>query len=464
MGLGLSGEATARFLLGRGARVVVSEARPEAEMGKAPAELRAEGAEVECGGHRKEVFAACEMVVVSPGVPPRLPSLESARSAGASVVSEVELASRFLKGRIAGVTGSNGKSTVTAMAAAILNEAGLRARPCGNIGLPLISLVGPPSRDVYVKDLGRTEPMGGDAADVVYVAEMSSFQLEGIETLKPKAAALLNLSPDHQDRYDDPSDYYAAKARIFMNQDAGDAAILNADDAETWALVRTMKGKVIPFSLRGKAGEGVLLRDGGLVHVEEGAETPLMPASEVPLAGRHNLENTAAAAAIARSFGAAPEAIRRAVASFTPLPHRLRFVRRVRGASIYDDSKATNTGSTLRAVEAFDAPVVLLLGGRDKGGDFASLVPALAGRVRAVVTFGEAGPLIAERLEGSLPVIRGGPLGQATRVAIEAARPGDVVLLAPACASFDAYSGYAARGDDFVRSVNEIAAGMETKG
>lgn len=459
MGLGLSGTASARFLLARGAKVVVSEARPESDLGGAPAELREEGAVVECGGHRREVFAGCDLVVLSPGVPPRLEALQAARAGGARVVSEIELASRYLRGKIVAVTGSNGKSTVTALAASILNEAGLRARPCGNIGLPLISLVGPPSAEMYVKDLGRPEPTGGDAPDAVYVAEVSSFQLEAIESFHPKVAALLNLSPDHQDRYEVPADYYAAKARIFMNQRDGDVAVLNADDPETWALAPGMRARLLPFSLRGNAREGVLLRDGSLVHVEGEGVTPLMPASDVPLPGRHNLENVAAAAAIALALTAPPPAIRKAVASFQALPHRLRFVRRVRGAAVYDDSKATNVGSTIRAVEAFDEPVVLLLGGRDKGGDFAALVPHLAGRVRAVVTFGEAGPRIADRLHGLLPVVRGGALQDAARAAIEGARPGDVVLLAPACASFDAYSGYAARGDDFVRMVNEIADG-----
>jgi UDP-N-acetylmuramoylalanine--D-glutamate ligase len=302
------------------------------------------------------------------------------------------------------------------------------------------------------------EATGGDAPEVVYVAEVSSFQLEAIETFRPKVAALLNLSPDHQDRYEAPSDYYAAKARIFMNQEADDFAVLNADDPETWAMAPKLKARVIPFSLKGNAGSGVLLRDGALVHAADGRSTPIMPAADVPLPGRHNLENVAAAAAIALALEASPSAIRRGVASFQALPHRLRFVRRVRGAAVYDDSKATNVGSTIRAVEAFTEPIVLLLGGRDKGGDFPSLVPHLAGRVRSIVTFGEAGPLIAGQLGGLLPVIQGGSLRQAARSAVDAARPGDVVLLAPACASFDAYTGYAARGDDFVRIVNELAA------
>ncbi|HZE88496.1 MAG TPA: UDP-N-acetylmuramoyl-L-alanine--D-glutamate ligase, partial [Verrucomicrobiae bacterium] len=256
-----------------------------------------------------------------------------------------------------------------------------------------------------------------------------------------------------------PADYYAAKARVFMNQTAEDTAILNADDPEAWSLRAGLRARLIPFSIEGNVAEGVVLRGGELVHVEGGRAVPLMESREVPLVGRHNLENVAAAAAIARALSAPPEAIRRAVLAFQALPHRLRFVRRVRGAVVYDDSKATNVGSTIRAIQSFDTPIVLLLGGRDKGGDFASLIPHLRERVRAVVTFGEAGPRIAARLKGAIPILEGGPLAAAARAAVEAARPGDVVLLAPACASFDAYTGYAARGDDFVRIIGEIDTG-----
>lgn len=458
MGLGLSGEAAARFLVGRGAKVVASESRDEAALGSLPSELRALGAVVECGPHRGGVFEGCEIVVLSPGVPPRQEALERARASGARVVSEVELASWYLEGKIVGITGSNGKSTVTALSAAILNESGVRARPCGNIGLPLIAMAGGLRGEMHVKDLGRSESFGNDAPDAVYVVEASSFQLEGIETFHPAVAALLNLSPDHQDRYDRAEDYYAAKARIFMNQKAGDVAVLNADDPPTWSLAREIRSRIVPFSVEGKADSGVLVTDGRLIRIEDGAETFLMDVSEVPLRGRHNLENVAASAAVALSMGGKAAAVRRAVGNFQALPHRLKFVGEVRGAAVYDDSKATNVGSTIRALEAFESPIVLLLGGRDKGGDFLSLIPHLKRCARAVVTFGEAGADIAERLTGEVPVIRGGPLAEAVRAAIDASRAGDVVLLAPACASFDAYSGYAARGDHFTRIVREIAA------
>lgn len=461
MGLGLSGEAAARFLLSRGASVVATDLREESALGSAVAELRAAGAVVECGRNSPGVFEGCEFVVVSPGVPPDQPPLREARRRGVKVISEIELAGRFLAGRIAGITGSNGKSTVTAMTSAILTESGFRARPCGNIGLPLIAMADATPRLVKVKDLGREEPTGGDAPDVIYVAEISSFQLEATESFRPCVAALLNLSPDHLDRYASPEDYYAAKARIFANQGLGDTAVINADDPQTWALATGLRARVVSFSLGAGDGEGIRLRQGRLVHVRGGEETFLMPASEVALPGRHNLENVAASAAIAMSLGASPVAVRSAAGAFQALPHRLRFVRRIGGVAVYDDSKATNEGAAIRAVESFSDPVILLLGGRDKGGDFEALGRRVAGRVRTFVTFGEAGPAIASRLPGEADVIAGGSLEEAARLAIEAASPGDVVLLAPACASFDAFSGYAARGDAFVEAVERIALERE---
>lgn len=461
MGLGLSGEAAVRFLIARGASVVATDLRAEGELGPAVAELRASGARIECGGHSPEIFEQCDFVVISPGVPPDQPPVREARRRGVKVISEIELAGRFLTGRIAGITGSNGKSTVTALTSAILTESGLRARPCGNIGLPLIAMADTTPRRVKVKDLGREESTGGDAPDVIYVAEISSFQLEAIESFRPSVAALLNLSPDHQDRYASPADYYAAKARIFSNQRSSDTAVINADDPQTWALATTLRARLVSFSLGSGDGEGVRLRDGRLVHVQGGSETFLISASDVGLPGRHNLENVAASAAIALSLGARASAVRGAVAPFRGLPHRLRFVRKIDGVAFYDDSKATNEGATLRAVESFTTSVVLLLGGRDKGGDFAALARRIAGRVRTVVTFGEAGPAIAPHMRREMEVIEAGSLEDAARRAIEAATPGDVVLLAPACASFDAFSGYAARGEAFVREVERLALERE---
>jgi len=461
MGLGLSGEASARFLASRGARVVASDARAEGELGSVPASLRELGVEVETGGHGAGVFEGCDIVVLSPGIRADHESLEAARRTGARVVGEVELASWFLRGKLAGVTGSNGKSTVTALSAAMLRASGLKARPCGNIGLPLVALLGPEGGSIHVKDLGRAETLGGDSEDAVYVAELSSFQLETIESFRPRVAALLNLSPDHQDRYAAPANYYAAKARIFENQTPEDVAVLNADDPATWSLATSLRARLHAFSLGGGGGEGVRVKDGVLVHVDGGRETALMDVSEIPLPGRHGKENVAASAAVAMALGASAEGVRRATVEFDGLPHRLSLVAKHRGVLVYDDSKATNVGSALTAVEAFDAPVILLLGGRDKGGDFEEMATRLAGRVKGVVTFGEAGASIADRIGRLVPVTRAGGLDDAAREALAAAEPGDVVLLSPACASFDAFTSYAARGEAFTRIVRSIVSAKE---
>lgn len=461
MGLGVTGEAVARFLRARGAAVVAVDARPESDLGPGVGELRAAGATVRADDADPDAFESCDLVVISPGVPPDAAPVRAARNRGAEVVSEIELAGRYLRGRIAGITGSNGKSTVTAMTSAILTESGLRARPCGNIGLPLISMADEEPRTLKVKDLDREERTGGDAPGVIYVTEISSFQLEATKRFRPEVAALLNLSPDHLDRYASPEDYYSAKARIFMNQQPSDTAVINADDPQTWALAASLRARRVSFSLRSAGGEGVRLRDGHLVHVLSGTETRLMSASDVTLPGRHNLENVAASAAIALALGAEPEAVGRAVAPFPGLPHRLRPVGRIGGVSFYDDSKATNTGAALRSVEAFEAPVILMLGGQDKGGDFGGLIRRIGGRLRAVVTFGADGESIAGEIErsaaGGPQVVRGGAMEDSVPVALGLARPGDVVLLAPGCASFDAYAGYAARGEAFVSAVRALA-------
>jgi UDP-N-acetylmuramoylalanine--D-glutamate ligase len=455
MGLGISGEAAARFLAQAGATVIAADARQEAAAGPVADELREAGISI-AAGEDEQLFEGCDLVIISPGVPPDSAPVRAARARGTRVLSEIELAGRVLQGRIAGITGSNGKSTVTAMTSAILTESGLKARPCGNIGLPLISMADRTPRTVHVKDLDRDETTGGDAPGVIYVTEISSFQLEATESFRPEVAALLNLSPDHQDRYESDDAYYAAKARIFLNQGPSDTAVINADDPRTWALAATLRARLVSFSLGAGGGEGVRLRDGAFVHVRGASETWLMSAADAPLPGRHNLENVAASAAIAIALGAQPAAVARAVTSFTALPHRLRPVGRAHGVRFFDDSKATNVGAAMRAVESFEAPVILLLGGRDKGGDFRGLARQAASRVKRIVTFGEAGPAIAAAVGDEIPVLLCGSMEDATRGALDGAAPGDVILLAPACASFDAYAGYAARGRAFEATVRQI--------
>ena len=457
MGLGLSGRAVAGFLARRGVAVIAADAKPEGQLAPGLADLERLGVALRLGpadGDSPRAFAGCEVVIASPGVPAAAKPLAWARSERLPVLAEVELASRFVRGVLIGITGSNGKSTVTALAGRMLKQAGLPTWVCGNIGTPLIEVV---EADMALAD--------EQARAVHYVTELSSFQLEGIETLAPHIAVLLNLSPDHQDRYASPRDYYAAKARIFMNQIGDDIAIVNWDDGASREVAAHLKPRLFPFSLTQDLEEGAVLSGQRLVLRRTRGEHPFMKASDVPLPGRHNLENVLAAAAVAFHCGAGVEAIAEAAAAFRGLPHRLELVAQLGGVSYYNDSKATNVGAALRAVEAFEGPVVLLVGGQDKGGDFEAMRAALSARragpsaLRAVVSFGKAGADLARRLEGAAAeTLRAGTLAEAVRAAAACARPGDVVLLAPACASFDAYTGFDRRGEDFRSIVASLPA------
>jgi UDP-N-acetylmuramoylalanine--D-glutamate ligase len=451
MGLGLSGAAAAGFLSRRGVQVIAADDKPFASLGDEARALAKAGVTLRAGPTDPHVFSGCEIVVASPGVPPTAPPLAGARAAGIPIIAEVELAAPWLRGVLIGITGSNGKSTVTALTGKILETAGVPIRVCGNIGVPLTS--------VMERDLDLPE---AEARRVHYVTELSSFQLEGIERFSPRVAVLLNLSPDHQDRYERMEDYYAAKTRIFMNQRGDDIAIVNWDDPAVIPIAERLAARLCPFSLTQELEEGAVLSGGRLTLRSAAREETIMDATDVPIPGRHNLENVLAAACVAYHRGVPVETIARAVRAFTALPHRLEFVAEVAGVAWYNDSKATNVGSTLRALEAFTRPIVLLLGGYDKGGDFESLKRPLSAKgpgLRAVVTFGKAGDDIARRLEGSAPhIARSGALAEAARVAAGLARSGDVVLLAPGCASFDAYTGYDKRGEDFRTIVARLAS------
>ena len=454
MGLGVSGVAAAGFLARRGVSVVAADSKNAEALGEEAAGLSRLGVALRCGAAAgASVFAGCELVVASPGVPPNVPALASAAAAGIPIVAEVELAARFVRGVIVGITGTNGKSTVTALTGAILKAGGVASWVCGNIGTPLTTVA---EADLPLPD--------AEARKVHYVVELSSFQLEGIQTLRPHVSVLLNVSPDHQDRYARVEDYYAAKARIFMNQRGDDVAVVNWDDAGCHPIAERLVARLFPFSLTQDLEEGAVLQGDRLTLRRGGKDDAFLETSRVKIPGRHNLENVLAAAAAAAHCGAAPTVIARGVSEFRGLPHRLELVSQVSGVSYYNDSKATNVGATLRALEAFTAPVVLLLGGYDKGGEFEQLRAPLssaargaAGRVRAVATFGKAGDDIARRLEGSGPqIVRSGSLADAVKAAAGVAHPGDVVLLAPACASFDAYTGYAQRGEDFRAMVKKL--------
>ncbi len=447
VGLERTGLAVARFCLAHGARVAASELRAEEQVAGAAAELRALGVPLEFGGHRAETFLAHDLIVPSPGVPWQLAPLEAARARGIPVWSEIELAGRFLDGCLVAITGSNGKTTATALTGHILEAARLPVVVGGNIGTPLISLV------------------EASTPATIAVTEVSSFQLEAIERFRPRIAVLLNLTPDHLDRHLTFEDYARAKTRIFENQREGDFALLNADDPE--AARRAPAGpEVLWFSRKKRVAAGACLRDGQIVFRRDGEEARFAARSDIPLRGEHNVENVLAAAAAAWLAGAPADAIGSGIRSFPGIEHRLEFVAEIRGVNFYNDSKATNVDAALKALDAFPGGLFVILGGKDKGGDYAPLRAPLARRARLVLLVGAAAEKIAGALEGAVPLERAGTLDCAVRRAFEQAAPGDTVLLAPACASFDQFENFEHRGRVFKQLVHalEPAAGVAPRG
>jgi len=441
VGASKSGLSMARFLTSRQASVVLTDAKPLASLGAEVGALGREGVTLELGRHDAGSFTSADLVAVSPGVPLTIPAIAEARRKGVRIVGEIELASWFLQGILIGITGTNGKSTTTALTAHLLAQAGLRATACGNIGLPLTDLI------------------PKDAPDHYYVVELSSFQLEGIDSFRPWIAALLNLAPDHQDRYPDPAPYYQAKARIFKNQGRADHAILNRDDPEVWALAKELKAHVHPFSRLTTVEEGACLRDDRIVVRRDGRDIRAIALASIPLFGAHNIENVMTALLIADLCGVPLPRAERALAGFRGLPHRLEKVRAAGGVTWYNDSKATNVSATIKSLESFPGKVVLILGGKDKGGDFARLVPLIRERVDHLVLMGQARDAIASQLGAVVPTTKVEDMKAAVEAAGKAAAKGGVVLLAPACASFDQYSGFEERGEDFRRLVLKLKAG-----
>jgi UDP-N-acetylmuramoylalanine--D-glutamate ligase len=435
-GLGLSGRAAARLLLSRGAAVLAVDDKP-VEPGDLAGriELLAAGT--------AELPASMDAVVVSPGVPPDRPLLAEARRRGVPVLAEVELAFPFLDGPVVAITGSNGKSTTTALTGAMLRAAGFTAEVCGNIGEPLSDKVeGAPGR--------------------VFVVELSSFQIEGITTFKPLAAALLNLSQDHLDRYPTMAEYGAAKKRLFQVMDPEGVAVLNADDPETLELATRARRR--HFSRLAAVVDGCWARpDGRVIEVSPGGpDTELFDAADVPLAGVQNLENAMAAALLARALGAEPAAIAAGLKSFTGLPHRLQRVGERGGVVFYDDSKGTNPGATLKAIEGFaDGTVHLILGGRNKEADLSVLTPMVQRKARRAYLIGEAAADFELALRSAVPYEVAGTLERAVRSAASQAQPGEAVVLSPACASFDQFKNFVHRGQVFQDLVRGIIGGPD---
>ena len=437
VGLARTGIATALFCAERGARVTATEARPEAEIVETAAKLRAVGVTLELGGHRAETFVEQDLIVPSPGVPPLMPALAAARVIGVPVWSEIELAWRFLRGRLICITGSNGKTTTTSLIGHILETAGLPVQIAGNIGTPLISRVDVSSDSSFT------------------VMEASSFQLESISAFRPEVAVLLNVTPDHLDRHGSVEAYGRAKARMFENQTEEDAAVINADDAMA-PQYAPAGPRVLWFSRQKRVASGCYLRGEEIVFRSDGAECVLLERKIIGLRGSHNIENVLAAAAAARLAGVEPSAIAEGVRTFAGVEHRIEYVATISGVEYFNDSKATNVDATLKALDAFPGNVLVILGGKDKGSDYRILRPALRSHARMALLIGSAADKIEADLAGVIPVERAGTMARAVEVASRRAQPGDTVLLAPACASFDQFDNYEHRGRVFKQLVREL--------
>ena len=441
VGLGKSGVASALFLKSRGARVTVSDAKPEAELRNEILLLLEHGITVETGGHGDRTFREQDLIVVSPGVPFDAPQLVQARSLGEAVIGEIELAAQFLAGPIVAITGANGKTTTTSLAGEIIAAGKFPTLVGGNIGTPAISLVDQAGPDTWT------------------VLEVSSFQLETIVEFRPRIAVILNITPDHLDRHKTFANYVNAKARVFENQHEDDYSVLNADDPTTAGLADRVRAQLFWFSRKKEVERGAFTRGPQICFRDGHGEHEIMGLAEVPLKGAHNLENVLAGVSIGMLAGCQAEEIRQAVKNFKAVEHRLEFVAKVAGVDYYNDSKATNVDATIKALESFPANVHLILGGKDKGSDYTVLNDLLRQRVKRVYTIGAAAGKIESQIRGAAEIEHAETLVNAIRRASESAVAGDVVLLAPACASFDQFQSYEHRGRVFKETVHEMAMG-----
>lgn len=435
-GAARSGIAASRLLVERGARVTLSDARAEVPEASA---LEAIGVALETGGHLPATFTEADLVVLSPGVPPEQPAVAAARAGGVPVIGEVELASRWLSGRVIAITGTKGKSTTTELTGRMLEAAGFKVTVGGNIGAPLSAQV------------------AASTPDTLHVVETSSFQLEQIDTFHPWIAVMLNFSPDHLDRHPSVEAYAAAKTRIFENQTAGDWAVVNADDPAVLAMARSGRAPTRLFARDAPIARGTTIERGWIVDRGAAGTERMVPLEAIHLIGPHLVYDVMAAATVGSIAGAAPVAMTAAVDAFTGLEHAMELVADVRGVRFVNDSKATNVEAALRSIESFDSGLVPIVGGRFKGGDLSRLEPALRQRARAVVAIGEARPLIRAAFAPALPVHEADTLEAAVRTAFALARPDGIVLLAPACSSFDMFRDYAERGRRFKADVSRLA-------
>ncbi|HEX6279962.1 MAG TPA: UDP-N-acetylmuramoyl-L-alanine--D-glutamate ligase [Pyrinomonadaceae bacterium] len=446
LGAGKSGIASAKFLADREAVVALHDRKPVEDWSDAARSLKESHRVGLIGGDLPSwLLDQIDLVVISPGVPTNtIPARYVDRKDG-EVIGEVELAYRFMKGRVVGITGSNGKTTTTTLIGELLKNAGIETQVGGNIGKPLLELAETSTDETWT------------------VAELSSFQLETIRDFRANVAICLNVTPNHLDRYDSFTDYAAAKHRIFMNQTADDLAVLNADDKITASWASGLKAHVSMFSVQRELDEGLFLRGRELVSRSNGKERVLTTRDEIFLRGLHNVENVLASLSAGLACGASPESMRETIADFKGVEHRIEFVAEIGGVKFYNDSKATSVDATLKALEALsedEGKVVLILGGRGKNAPYAPLVPLIEESVRALVLIGEDADNIESQLKGTADIVRADSMENAVRSGFDAAEKGDSLLLAPACASFDMFKTFEHRGEVFKASVEKLRFGQ----
>lgn len=432
VGLGKSGLSAALFLRNQGAQVTVSDVRKAEALADELPQLLDAGVMVEAGGHGLLTFRRQDLIVVSPGVPIQTPELVQAKSFNRPVIGELELASRYLKGNILAITGSNGKTTTTTLAGEIMKAAGIPTGIGGNIGRPVIDLVEESREDGWS------------------VLEVSSFQLETTEEFRPRVAVILNITPDHLDRHGTLENYALTKERIFARQTGADFVVLNADNSRAAEAASRAPSQVYWFSRQKSVSVGCWVENDWIVFRREGGEVErVMPVASIPLKGKHNLENILAAVCSTHLAGASIASIRSAVEAFHAVEHRLEHVATINGVEYYNDSKATNVDATAKAIESFPGNIHLILGGKDKNSDYSELNALLRLRVKAVYTIGAAAAKITSHIGGTVPIIPAETMENAVSKAGDAAKPGDIVLLAPACSSFDQFQSYEHRGRVF---------------
>lgn len=453
VGLGVTGTALARFLKKRGAVVRVTDQAPEERLGVRAQKLKEMGISLELGPHRSQTFKKADLVVLSPGVPHTIEPVLRAKARGVPVLGEIELASRFIHEPILAVTGTNGKTTTTEILGSMLKNSGFNVFVGGNIGTPLIGYV-----DAQQK------------ADFI-VAELSSFQLDTIDTFRPKIGVLLNITADHLDRYPNFDAYAASKIRIFKNQQPGDIAVLNGSDPLVRLLTRPLKSTKLYYASLNNEEKGAVINGtriwfrfnaskkqdhSGPTANLASCDQSFLNVSKLKLKGRHNLENAAAAALAAVAAGALPQTVQQALNRYQGAAHRLEHIDTIHGVEFINDSKATNVDAVIRAVQSFNKPVVLIMGGLDKGGNFQALREVLARHVRKLIVMGKAAALIESALGDTVPTISVATMADAVKQAYRFVSPGSVILLSPGCASFDMYHNYAQRGEDFRSTVENF--------